>query len=98
MTEPETGGLSPPLIHVVNDRPEDYPGREGLQERHIIPFVPDIFRDLKAESGVITVWPPRGLLKLGKQQLLLDVIAPRLLVRLNFYQPSTALVPSYTST
>lgn len=73
--------LSPPLITVVNESPEGVPSLPGLQEKHIIPFVREIFVQLDSAAQVAHVRPPAGLLQLGRKRLMLDIIAPRLLVR-----------------
>lgn len=82
MKSTEAPHLSPELLKVVNATPEGAQARPGISERHLIPFVADIFQRLDAEANAAFIQPPKGLLQLGRQQLLLDIIEPRIMVRL----------------
>ena len=73
--------ISPQLVKVVNRKPEGVPAGQDLCEKHMIPFVPDIFVQLDETAQEAFIKPPKGLLQLGRQQLLIDIIAPRILVR-----------------
>lgn len=76
--------MSPPFVSIVNDNPAGVPSFKGLQERHMIPYVPEIFKEIDLASRQIVINPPKGLLQLGRQQLLLEIIRPQILVRCGF--------------
>ena len=85
VTEPSgVEHLSPALVRVVNDKPGDAEPRPGIRERHSLPFVPEIFVGFSSSAKEAVIRPPRGLLQLGRQQLLLDIISPRILVTICF--------------
>ena len=83
MKSTEAQHLSPELLKVVNSRPEGAQARPGISERHLIPYVPEIFQELDASANTVFIQPPKGLLELGRQQLLLDIIEPRIMVGAN---------------
>ena len=80
MKSTEAQHLSPELLKVVNSRPEGAQARPGISERHLIPYVPEIFQEVDASANTVYIQPPKGLLELGRQQLLLDIIEPRIMV------------------
>lgn len=69
--------LSPEMLKVVNQTPE---GVQSMVERHLIPYVPEIVKKIDADTKRAYIQPPKGLLQLGRKQLLLDIIYPRILV------------------
>ena len=77
----EARHLSPELLKVVNARPEGAQARPGISERHLVPYVLEIFQEIDPVNNAAFIQPPKGLLKLGRQQLLLDIIEPRIMVR-----------------
>jgi hypothetical protein len=73
-------GLASDLIRVVN---EDVDARfgEGAREEHLIPLVPQIVVGADVSLRVVALRPPKGLLRLGKQSMLIAYLEPILLVR-----------------
>lgn len=91
MSEPSEQ-LSPALVRVVNDKPGEAQPRPGIRERHAIPFVSEIFVRFCQISQEAIIRPPRGLLQLGRQQLLLDIIAPKILVWQPRVKPGMSII------
>ena len=94
----EAPHLSPALLKVVNARPEGAQARLGISERHLIPYVPEIVQEIDQVANAAFIQPPKGLLNLGRQQLLLDIIEPRIMVRLVcFVQEVDRLLSRYVT-
>ena len=69
---------SPPLIlRVVNS---DVPARfgPGAAELHLLPYVGDVVPAARPARRELVASPPRGLLQLGRQRLLVEYLKPRL--------------------
>lgn len=73
--------LSPVLLKVVNDSPAGAKPQPGVAERHLIPYVHEIFMQLDASAKTAHIEPPSGLLTLGRQQFILDIICDHVMVR-----------------
>ena len=69
-------GLSPPNLLVIHEEPE----RGYGSERHYIPYVPQIVKEIDSVHRELLVKPPKGLLKLGRERAALRYVEPLLKV------------------
>ena len=75
---PTSSSSSPPsVLRVVNS---DVPARfgPGAAEHHLLPYVRDVVPAARPALRTLVASPPRGLLRLGRQRLLIDYLKPRL--------------------
>ena len=73
-----TKNNSPPsILRVVNS---DVPSRfgPGAAEHHLLPYVRDVIPAARPALRTLVASPPRGLLRLGRQRLLIEYLRPRL--------------------
>ena len=77
----DEAGLSPPNLLVIHEDPE----RGYGLERHYIPYVPQIVKQVDRSTQELLVKPPKGLLNLGRERAALKYVEPLLKV-----QPLTA--------
>ena len=75
---PTSSSSCPPsVLRVVNS---DVPARfgPGAAEHHLLPYVRDVVPAARPALRTLVASPPRGLLRLGRQRLLIDYLKPRL--------------------
>ena len=70
-------GLSPPNLLVIDENPE----RGYGSERHYIPYVPQIVKEIDTRTQELLVKPPKGLLQLGRERSALRYVEPQLKVQ-----------------
>ncbi len=70
-------GLSPPNLLVIDESPE----RGYGSERHYIPYVPQIVKEIDTRTQELLVKPPKGLLQLGRERAALKYVEPLLKVQ-----------------
>ena len=72
-------GLSPPNLVVIHENPE----RGYGSERHYIPYVPQIVKQIDSSTQELLVKPPKGLLQLGRERAALEYVEPLLKVQMS---------------
>ena len=70
-------GLSPPNLLVIHEDPE----RGYGSERHYIPYVPQIVKQIDNDYQELLIKPPKGLLQLGRERAALRFVEPLLKVQ-----------------
>eukprot|EP00884_Botryococcus_braunii_P016015 jgi/Botrbrau1/3097/Bobra.0070s0082.2 len=72
------GQVAPHLLRVTNTDVDPVYGK-GAKEEHFIPLVPQIVLGVDWSLRAVVLRPPKGLLGLGRQRLLISYLGPLLL-------------------